>query len=721
VPPTKRDTPADVLATLTQLPVREQAEWHVELYKDRIWLADGERMFRPETAYLFDLNNGSPVYLNYVAHQENTPWVAAELVNFLVETCLKFQLRPRSVNLSDSRLHQQGEASFTYMTVPCTRKQLPQPLKAALLEYIRGEEAAQEEEMAADPEQRFSSVIWKRRQVGMLQVEGAQPALVQGLLRQAAAYYRSKVFQHFQKYVRLQILPSNKTSIASVVGAGGSSHGLAYFETVEQMLQPPENYYAVSYLFTDITSIPFDDVDDIATHGWEVADADAYPLPLAYLPNKTTLRPTAEQLRWFEVAFGAVRQFVDATLMKPNFALGPMGTSRTVQVDTHAGPVSVVVTLPGTDGIGSPPRTPGGNRSSSVSTPVKQTTVSTPTTPLPPIPPPPAFAPDGTFYPSPVFQGFRPDYVFRRGPHGVGYYLDPGQKQAASAPGESARSVPRTSAAHAAQAAQAAFQRAQSKAQPAPPAPPSGSVLNGLPPHGAHYGAPPEHTQDHSAASQSFIQESQTTAAMEELKSQMRLFQQQLESLTKQNEQLVKQLQEAPQAHQAAQAQQQQQSAMLQQLLQQQQMLQQQQLQTQQQQQTHKQAPQQPYSTPVAAQPPRTPQAQGTQQQQRPVAQGQVPQGAPTYLGQSHAPPAYPPSQLPQYPAKPGASVTAVGTPSYNPAAMAPYSSSASIVSAYPQQQFPPGYDGSFAALPPQSPARYPQSPMPDLYRRAPY
>lgn len=39
------------------------------------------------------------------------------------------------------------------------------------------------------------------------------------------------------------------------------------------------------------------------------------------------------------MAFGAVRQFVDATLMKPNFALGPMGTSRTVQVDTHAGPV----------------------------------------------------------------------------------------------------------------------------------------------------------------------------------------------------------------------------------------------------------------------------------------------------------------------------------------------------------------------------------------------
>lgn len=30
---------------------------------------------------------------------------------------------------------------------------IPEPLKAALLEYIRGEEAAQEEEMAADPEQ----------------------------------------------------------------------------------------------------------------------------------------------------------------------------------------------------------------------------------------------------------------------------------------------------------------------------------------------------------------------------------------------------------------------------------------------------------------------------------------------------------------------------------------------------------------------------------------
>lgn len=75
-------------------------------------------MFRPETAYLFDLNNGSPVYLNYVAHQENTPWVAAELVNFLVETCLKFQLRPRSVNLSGARNCQRAFDHFAATTRP---------------------------------------------------------------------------------------------------------------------------------------------------------------------------------------------------------------------------------------------------------------------------------------------------------------------------------------------------------------------------------------------------------------------------------------------------------------------------------------------------------------------------------------------------------------------------------------------------------------------------
>lgn len=68
-------------------------------------------------------------------------------------------------------------------------------------------------------------------------------------------------------------------------------HGLAYFETVEQMLQPPENYYAVSYLFTDITSIPFDDVDDIgALRALNLSP----PQPLAPLiiPPRSSPRPS---------------------------------------------------------------------------------------------------------------------------------------------------------------------------------------------------------------------------------------------------------------------------------------------------------------------------------------------------------------------------------------------------------------------------------------------
>ncbi len=35
---------------------------------------------------------------------------------------------------------------------------------------------------------------------------------------------------------------------------------------------------------------------------------------------------------------------------------------------------------------------------------------------------------DGSFLPSPTFQGSRPGYVFKRGPYGVGYYLDPLQQ-----------------------------------------------------------------------------------------------------------------------------------------------------------------------------------------------------------------------------------------------------------------------------------------------------
>lgn len=57
-------------------------------------------MFRPQTAYLFDLNNSSPVYLNYAAHMESQPWDVAEIVNLVADTCARYQLRPRSVNIS---------------------------------------------------------------------------------------------------------------------------------------------------------------------------------------------------------------------------------------------------------------------------------------------------------------------------------------------------------------------------------------------------------------------------------------------------------------------------------------------------------------------------------------------------------------------------------------------------------------------------------------------
>lgn len=42
LPVTQLSAPTSNWVAVTQLPVREQAEWHVELYKDRIWLADGE-------------------------------------------------------------------------------------------------------------------------------------------------------------------------------------------------------------------------------------------------------------------------------------------------------------------------------------------------------------------------------------------------------------------------------------------------------------------------------------------------------------------------------------------------------------------------------------------------------------------------------------------------------------------------------------------------------
>ena len=65
----------------------------------------------------------------------------------------------------------------------------------------------------------------------MLKVSGVSPPLIQGLMKQAAAYWRADIFSHFQKHLILQNLSTNETSVASVVSAGPDSHGLAYFES----------------------------------------------------------------------------------------------------------------------------------------------------------------------------------------------------------------------------------------------------------------------------------------------------------------------------------------------------------------------------------------------------------------------------------------------------------------------------------------------------------
>jgi tetratricopeptide (TPR) repeat protein len=104
-----------------------------------------------------------------------------------------------------------------------------------------------------------------------------------------------------------------------------------------------------SFMFNEITYVPFDDLDAIEQYGWEVIDAESYPVPIVFDPaHGTVRRPALKDLRWDEAALRAIPIALRHSL-KPT-GLGDYEAFETiVDVTTSQGPLQVSVKYPGGD------------------------------------------------------------------------------------------------------------------------------------------------------------------------------------------------------------------------------------------------------------------------------------------------------------------------------------------------------------------------------------
>eukprot|EP01006_Ploeotia_vitrea_P012540 TRINITY_DN33176_c0_g1_i1.p1 TRINITY_DN33176_c0_g1~~TRINITY_DN33176_c0_g1_i1.p1 ORF type:complete len:1106 (+),score=144.55 TRINITY_DN33176_c0_g1_i1:99-3416(+) len=398
---------------IASLPRSAGAAWHIEVVHDRIWLFDGTSHYRPQTAFLFDEQKATknPVFLAIQQHHNNVPWKIDELADLLVRTCNKFRLQPENVNVSglDNATWAELSQAFEAANIACTNNEAAGHLGNTIQNHIAGEEATQEEEWAKDPQGRFASVIWKRKQRGMLKMPGTNPHMVGGLLHQASEFWKAEVAKDFDKHLTIQLKSTGETSVATIVNTGTSNFGVAKFNSVDE-IGSDKNKVQVSYLFSDKIGIPFEDVDDIKRFEWEIPADNAYPLPLVYNPDHTTIRPGAEDLKWFELAFGAITQFVTGVWRNP---ASDKASAYQLVIDTYAGPVDVVVQAP------EPEATPR------ETAPAEQ---SAERTASPPRQPPSS----DEFVAADSFQGRRIGFVFRIGDYGLGYYKDDLETRAAA-------------------------------------------------------------------------------------------------------------------------------------------------------------------------------------------------------------------------------------------------------------------------------------------------
>lgn len=192
---------------------------------------------------------------------------------------------------------------------------------------------------------------------GLLSGAKVTAKLVGALFATAADFYRAAPWVQLanEDVLAIRVPPQKEPYFVSVMGQGGVEYGLALYknwEDVQRMYLPHDDPLEVippggshSLLFSEITDVPFDDLDAIEKYGWAVADPGAYPVPSVFLPPDQVRRPDRDEIVWYEAALRTIPEFV-----RQHWSVSPQGEAQPAEaripVATAAGEVTVEVKYP---------------------------------------------------------------------------------------------------------------------------------------------------------------------------------------------------------------------------------------------------------------------------------------------------------------------------------------------------------------------------------------
>ena len=324
------------------LPQREET-WHVFTFKMRTWVTERDKKpARPDGLMILDLTTGMMMALE-MTETARPEWVGEILFKAMTHPAPgpgSRPHRPQTVTLPDNSLVAMLTPRLAEIGVECKQMDTPDEvyqLMADLESHMRGG---------------HSEVP------GLLSVEGVTPEFVGELFAAAAEFYRAAPWVKLvnAQALAVQLSIEAEPCYVSVMGNAGIEYGLSVSRTWadfqamasgsgdEPMDAIPANGLR-SLLFNSITEFPFDDLEALEKYHWQVAGDDAYPMPIVFeLPDRV-LRPSRDELLWYQAALRAVPVFVRDRL-RPDTQGDYAAVEASLAVPTSDGEVTVVIRYP---------------------------------------------------------------------------------------------------------------------------------------------------------------------------------------------------------------------------------------------------------------------------------------------------------------------------------------------------------------------------------------
>jgi tetratricopeptide (TPR) repeat protein len=307
----------------------------------RTWITEpGKKPVRPFGLMILNFSDGKMMGLD-IAETPTPEWVRGAVLKAITKPGPGSQPhRPQTLTLPDPALVAALTPTLSEISIACEPMDTPDEVY----------------EIVADLE---SHMRGDRPDVpGLLSVEGVTPEFVGDLFAAAAEFYRAAPWVHLvnAQALAVQLATEAEPRYVSVMGNAGMEYGLsvsltwADFQRLasgagDQPMDVIPEEGIRSMLFSSVTEVPFDDLDALEKYHWPVVNEQAYPMPIIFEPRVGVLRPSRQELLWYQAALRAVPIFVRDHL-RPDGRGDYVSAEATIAVSTSEGEVAVSIRYP---------------------------------------------------------------------------------------------------------------------------------------------------------------------------------------------------------------------------------------------------------------------------------------------------------------------------------------------------------------------------------------